>query len=163
MTKLSALLFLLLFYTGFSAQAQKQVGGELSLGGRFGGSSGVTLKKHNGYNTSAFEFIAQVKSFDNNEELDGFSLTALYEKLAPLSSSKQLSAMFGGGLSMNFKDEFDMGVTGILGFDWRLKAVPVTLQFDWMPTWFFVGENEFSAINGAVSARFVLNRRKYKK
>jgi hypothetical protein len=163
MTKLSALLFVSLFFAGLSAQAQKQVGGEFSLGGRFGGSSGLTLKKHNGYNTSAFEFIAQFKSFDNNEELDGFSLSALYQKLAPMSGSKQVSAIFGIGPSMNFKDEFDMGVSGMIGFDWRLKAAPITLQVDWMPTWFFIGENEFTFSNVAFSARYVLNSRKYKK
>ncbi len=163
MTKLSALLFVCLLFAGFSAQAQKQVGGEISVGGRFGGSSGVTLKKHNGYNTSAIEFIAQFKNFDKIEELDGFSLSALYQKLAPMSGSKQVSAIFGVGASMNFKDQFDMGVSGMIGFDWRLKAAPVTLQVDWMPTWFLIGENEFIFTNAAVSARYVLNGRKYKK
>lgn len=163
MTKLLALLSVVFLLSGFSVQAQKQVGGEFSLGGRFGGSSGLTLKKHNGYNTSAFEIIAQFKNFDELEELDGFSLSALYQKLAPMSSSKQVSAIFGIGASMNFKDEFDMGVSGMLGFDWRLKAAPITLQVDWMPTWFFIGENEFIFTNAAVSARYVLNGRKYKK
>lgn len=163
MTKLTALIAAILLFGGITAHAQKKVGGEISIGGRFGGSSGLTLKKHNGYNTSALEFIAQFKSFDDNEELDGFSLSALYQKLAPMSSSKQVSAIFGLGASMNFKDKFDMGASGMIGFDWRLKAAPITLQVDWMPTWFFIGTNEFVVTNAAFSARYVLNGRRYKK
>lgn len=164
MNKLSLLLALALIFSSTGIYAQKkEVGGEISLGARFGGTVGATLKRHGAYNKSAFEFIAQFKNFDDSDpDLDGFSLTGLYQKLAPLSGSSQLSALFGGGLSMNFKDDFNLGASAMIGFDWRLKGVPVTLQIDWMPTYFFIGTSEFTLSNAAISARYVLNRRRYK-
>jgi hypothetical protein len=138
------------------SQAQK-VGGEWSAGLRLGGSSGVSLKKHSEYK-SAFEFIF-ANSFD--KKVDGFSVTALYEKLSPMNGNGQLSAMWGGGVNLNFKNDVKFGLSGIIGFDWRLKTIPVTLQVDWMPTWYFINESYFSGINGAFTARYVLNRKKY--
>ncbi len=163
MKKISLLIVFAVFLTSLSAFAQKkEVGGEISLGARFGGTVGATLKRHGAYNKSAIEFIAQFKNFDDsNPDLEGFSLTGLYQKLAPLSGSSQLSALFGGGLSMNFERDFNLGVSGMLGFDWRLKKLPVTLQVDWMPTYFFINTSEFTFSNAAISARYVLNRRRY--
>ncbi len=165
MKKISLLIAIAIFLTSVSAFAQKrEVGGEVSLGARFGGTVGATLKRHGAYNKSAIEFIAQFKNFDDsNPDLEGFSLTGLYQKLAPLSGSSQLSALFGGGLSMNFEDDFNLGVSAMIGFDWRLKGVPVTLQIDWMPTYFFINTSEFTLSNAAISARYVLNRRRYAK
>jgi hypothetical protein len=137
----------------------KIVGGEWAIGPRLGGMSGVSLKHYGGYNKSALEFIGGW-NFDN--EVDGFAITALWEKLAPLSGNGQVSAMFGLGPTFRFGDPFRMGATGILGFDWRLKAVPVNMQVDWAPTYFFVNGSHFSAINVAYTVRYILNNRKKK-
>jgi hypothetical protein len=69
MASLSTLLFLSLFPAGFSAQAQKQVRADLPLGGRFGGSSRITLKKQNGYNTPSFEL--RLKAAPVTLQIDG--------------------------------------------------------------------------------------------
>lgn len=63
---------------------------------------------------------------------------------------------------MNLKDRFDFGARGMLGFAWRLKKAPVTLQVDWMPTIFFVGDSEIMSGNAGVTARYVLNRKRFK-
>ena len=136
---------------------RKVVGGEWAIGPRFGGMSGISLKHYGKYNTSALEFIGGW-NFDN--EVKGFTLTGLFEKMAPLSGSSQLSAVFGAGPSLTFGDPFRLGATGIIGFDWRLKAVPVSMQVDWAPTWFFVGGSHFSAVNGAFTLRYILNNKK---
>lgn len=164
MKKFGFLLVLSLLIISSSVFAQrKQVGGEISLGARLGGMFGATLKRHDAYNRSAIELIAQFKNFDNsNPELDGFSLTGLYQKLAPLSGSSQLSALLGGGASMNFKDKFNLGASGMIGFDWRLKKVPITLQVDWMPTFYFIGTSDFNLSNAAFSIRYGLNAKRYK-
>jgi hypothetical protein len=151
------LLFILASFFILSGTQAQKVGGEWSAGLRLGGSSGVSLKKHNDYR-GAFEFIF-ANSFDKT--VNGFSVTGLYEKLSPMNGNGQLSAMWGGGVNLNFRDNVKFGLSGIIGFDWRLKAVPVTLQVDWMPTWYFVNANYFSGINGAFTARYVLNRKKY--
>ncbi len=144
----------------FSAFAQKPVGGELAIGARFGGVSALNIKKYNGYNTSALEFMAGW-NFDNN--VDGFTVTGLWEKLAPLSGSKQVSAFLGVGPTMAFGNEFRLGASGIIGIDWRFKMLPLNIQFDWSPTWFFVNGNDFSFVNGAISVRYLLHNTKNNK
>lgn len=158
-----ALFFVLcLVFIGFVQEVQAQkgvVGGELAAGARFGGSTGLTLKRYNHYNTSAMEFIAGW-NFDN--ALDGFTISGLWEKLAPLSASRKLNAEFGFGATAIFGDKFYFGPSGIVGFDWRLKAVPITMSVDWMPTWIIVGTNRWSWSNAAYSIRWVLNQKRYK-
>jgi hypothetical protein len=138
---------------------RKNVGGEAAVGIRLGGSSGVTFKKYSANAHSAFEFIG-AWSFDN--EIDGFTLTGLWEKLAPLNANGQLSAEFGFGATAIFGDKFYFGPSGIIGFDWRLKKVPVTMSVDWLPTWIIVGTSRFNAINAGFSARYILNHRRTK-
>ena len=136
--------------------AQKKPGGEWSAGLRLGGSTGISLKSHAKSNDYAFEFLA-ANSFD--EKMKGISLGILYEKLAPISDNGRLSAIAGGGFSFNFRDRTNFGVTGILGFDWRLKAAPINLQLDWAPTFFFINTSYFSGVNGAFSVRYILNKK----
>jgi hypothetical protein len=153
---------LCLLSVGFFGElyAQKgSVGGEWAAGARFGGATGVTLKKYSRYNTSAIEFLGGW-NFDN--ALDGVNVSALWEKLAPLTGSKKLSAEFGLGATAIFGDKFYFGPTGVAGFDWRLKSVPITMSVDWMPTWIIVGTNRWSWSNAAYSIRWVLNHKRYK-
>lgn len=157
---------LLLVLSALTTQAQrKDVGGEFSVGPRLGGTLSASFKRHSNYNKSALELLLQFKNINNVEEndLDGFGATLLWEKLAPLSGSSQLSAMIGGGAAFNFNKDFNMGVAAVIGFDWRLKMAPITLQLDWMPTYYFVNISTFEATNAAFTARFVLNRKRYKK
>jgi len=149
------LLLLLMFTTLKSTIAQKKSGGEWSAGARLGGSLGATLKSHAKTNDYAFEFLA-ANSFD--EKMKGFSLGILYEKLAPIAADGQLSAMAGGGFTFNFQDETNFGISGTLGFDWRLKSVPINFQLDWMPTFFFINTTHFSGVNGAFSIRYIFNQ-----
>lgn len=141
-----------------NAQAQQTVGGEWSIGPRFGGSSGISLKNHSHSNRSALEFIA-ANSFD--KKVEGFTVTALYEKLAPLTGNGQVSAVFGAGINLNFRHDTKFGASGIIGFDWRLKNVPLALQVDWLPTWFFINESYFSGVNGAFTIRYILNNKRH--
>lgn len=159
MTKSKFLLMMAFVAFGITAFAQKPVGGEIAIGARFGGVSALNIKKYNGYNTSALEFMAGWH-FDDN--VDGFTISAFWEKLAPLSGSKQLSAFLGIGPTMAFGDEFRLGASAIVGFDWRFKMLPLNLQFDWSPTYFFVNGSEFSYVNGAISVRYIINNRRNK-
>lgn len=145
----------LLFCFGI-AKAQTP-GGEWSVGPRFGGNSGASLKKYSSNNRQAFELIA-AHSFDDN--VRGFTTTVLYEKLAHLSETGRLSALIGGGATVNFGNVSRVGLTGIIGFDWRLKKAPINLQFDWAPTWFIINGTYFSGVNGAFTVRYILNQKK---
>jgi len=152
------LLFTLAFFLILSSFAQTKVGGEFSIGPRFGGSAGLSFKFHNNSNRSAIELIT-AKSFD--QKIDGFTLSAMFEKLAPINGDSRLSAVGGTGVNLNFKGVTKIGVSGILGFDWRIKSIPLNLQIDWLPTLFFINvKSTFNGINGAFTARYIINRKK---
>ena len=143
----------------FETYAQhKIVGGEIAVGARLGGASGVTLKKYGKSNRSALEFIG---GWNFDDQTKGFALTGLMEKLAPLNSNGQLSAQFGFGATMVFGDKFYMGPSADLGFDWRLKKVPVTMSVDWLPTWIIIGTSRMNLLNGAFSVRYIINHKKF--
>lgn len=142
------LLSFLVILTVGSASAQ------WSVGARFGGASGVSLKSYSQTGGLNFEFISAL-SFD--EEVDGFSLTILGEKFGALSDNGKLGAFLGLGETMVFGDEFYLGVSGALGFDWRIGRIG--LQLDWLPTWIFVNKSYFSPINAAVTARWMFGGR----
>lgn len=105
-----------LFIQGVSAQ--------WSVGARFGGASGVSLKSYSRTGTTHFEFIS---AFNFDENVDGFSVTILGEKFGALSESGKLGAILGVGETMIFGDEFLLGVSGIIGFDWRIGRVGLNL------------------------------------
>jgi hypothetical protein len=155
-----ASLFLFMSFAELSAQT-KTVGGEWAIGARLGNPIGMSLKKYAGSNKSALEFIASW-DFDDANDIEGFMVAGLWEKLAPLSGTGQLSAEFGAGPSMVFGDKFYAGLSGIIGFDWRLQSVPVSMSVDWMPSWIFIGANEFCSFQGAFTVRYILNNRKKK-
>lgn len=137
------------------AQDGPSVGGETASGLRLGGSSGITFKKYAKSGQSAFELIT---SYSFDPKVNNLGVTALYEKLPPLSG-KRLNAQIGFGPTWIFRNTH-IGISGLLGFDWRLKYVPVSLSVDWAPTFFFINRTGFSPVNGAFSARYVLNSRR---
>ena len=129
------------------------ISAQWSVGGRFGGTSGVTIKHYPASSGLLFEGIA---AYNFDDHLDAFSVTLLLEKLGALNSQGTLGAIIGGGETMVFGDEFYLGINGILGFDWRIGRIG--LQVDWMPTYIFINESYFSPINLAFTARWVFQR-----
>ncbi len=130
----------------------KDIGGEVSLGPRLGGSSGLSFKKHSVTNTSALEVLA---GWNFDENVEGVNMNFLWEKLVPFSGER-LGVIFGIGPGLAFLDEFRLGAAGIIGFDWRITNI-VNLQVDWQPTWYFINGSDFSPINAGFTARYVLN------
>jgi len=139
---------LLAFLFIYSASAQ------WSVGARFGGASGVSLKSYSKTGSVHFEAIT---AFNFDENLDGFSVTLLGEKFGAFSEDGKLGAILGAGETMVFGDEFLLGISGILGFDWRIGRIG--FQVDWLPTWIFVNESYFSPVNAAVTARWMFGGR----
>jgi hypothetical protein len=145
----NAFLFsLLMILASGSATAQ------WSIGARFGGASGLSLKSYPQSDGLNFEIISAL-NFD--KEVDGFSVTLLGEKFGAISDNGKLGAFIGLGETMVFGDEFYLGVSGSLGFDWRIGRIG--LQLDWLPTWIFVNKSYFSPINAAVTARWMFGGR----
>lgn len=125
-----------------------------SVGARFGGASGLSLKSYAKSGTTHFEAIT---AFNFDENLDGFSVTLLGEKFGAFTEDKKLGAILGLGETMVFGDEFYLGLSGILGFDWRIGRIG--LQVDWLPTWIFVNDSYFSPVNAAFTARWMFGGR----
>jgi hypothetical protein len=146
--------FVLLLDGPLLAQSGSPAKSELASGLRLGGSSGATLKKYAKNGGSALEFIV---GYNFDPKVNNLGITGLYEKLVPLAGNK-LNAQIGGGPTWVFRDT-RIGVSGILGFDWRLTHAPVSLSVDWAPTFFFVNRTGFSPLNGAFSARYIFNRK----
>ena len=148
-TILSLFFFAFLFIHSTNAQ--------WSIGARFGGATGVSLKHYPASNGILFEGIAGL-NFDEN--LDGFTVTLLVEKFGPLSDDGKLGAIIGLGETMVFpEDDFLLGISGMLGFDWRIGN-RIGVQLDWMPTYIFINDSYFSALNAAFTARWIFGGRR---
>jgi hypothetical protein len=86
-------------------------------------------------------------------------VTLLVEKFGPLSEDGKLGAILGIGETMVFpEDDFLLGASGIIGFDWRIGN-RLGVQLDWMPTYIFINDSYFSPINAAFTARWVFRGR----
>jgi len=134
-------------------------GGELSIGPRFGGSSGISFKRHSPSNKGAFEIVG---GWNFDKDVEGVNFNILFEKLAPLSGAK-LAAMVGVGPGFAvFGDEFRLGAAATIGFDWRITKV-INLQVDWQPVWYFINGSEVSPANAGFTIRYVLNNRRSRK
>lgn len=140
------ILLLSLFTILISSSASAQ----WSVGARFGGASGLSLKNYSITGNTHFEAIT---AFSFDENLDGFSVTLLGEKFGAFTDDKKLGAILGLGETMVFGDEFYLGLSGIVGFDWRIGRIG--LQVDWLPTWIFVNDSYFSPVNAAFTARWM--------
>ena len=127
-----------------------------SIGARFDGAPGLSLKSYSKSGSILFEAIAAT-NLDNQFDGEGFALTLLGEKFGPLSENGKLGAILGIGETMVFGDDFYLGVSGILGFDWRIGRIG--LQVDWLPTWIFVNDSYFSPVNVAGTVRWVFGGR----
>jgi hypothetical protein len=146
MKKTFLLLISLAVFTSATAQ--------WSVGARFGGATGLSLKKYTNSRHTAFEVIT---GYNFDGEIEGFALSPMFEKLGPLNDSGSFSAIFGPGVNLIFGDEFYFGASAILGLDWRLGRIG--LQVDWMPTYIFVNESYFSPVNAAFTARLLFGGR----
>jgi hypothetical protein len=129
-----------------------------SVGARFGGASGFSLKSYSKTGNTHFEAISAF-NFDEHFDDKGFSLTLLGEKFGAFSEDGKLGAILGVGETMVFGDEFYLGASGILGFDWRIGR-RIGLQVDWLPTWIFVNDSYFSPVNVAFTARWMFGARR---
>jgi hypothetical protein len=148
--KIKLALICIAFFIAASVSAQ------WSVGARFGGASGISLKSYSKTGSTHFEAISAF-SFDEHFDDKGFSLTLLGEKFGAFSENGKFGAILGAGETMIFGDEFYLGLSGIIGFDWRIGRIG--MQVDWLPTWIFVNDSYFSPVNLAFTARWVFGGR----
>jgi len=153
--RIKILLFFFLLLSSSVIYSQDYNSGELLAGIRVGGGTGISIKK---FSSPSFA-IEGVVGWGFYQDQDGPFLNLLFEKHVPLSGNK-LTALIGAGPTIIFGDRTAFGIAGVVGFDWRLGKSPINLQLDWMPAWYLIDKGFFSAQNGALTVRYMLNYRK---
>lgn len=130
-------LFLIPFIIATTVKAQDY---KTAVGGRFGASSGITLK-HFIKDDAALEGILAFR-------FHGFNFTGLYEKHFPNAFRvDRLNWYVGAGGNIgiiernNYRwyDEKDdgsallLGIDGIIGMEYNFEEVPLNISLDWKP------------------------------
>jgi len=91
------------------------------------------------------------------------NISALYELHNEIEAVDNLMWYYGGGVSYTlYGGDFDyggsdlnsfLGISGVLGLEYKFEDVPITLSADWVPT-FGLGGYGFGADNGGGAIRY---------
>ncbi|MFZ1751278.1 MAG: hypothetical protein WAU01_13835 [Saprospiraceae bacterium] len=111
----------------------------------------------------AFEGVAGFRSYST---YSWFNVGAYYQHHTEIPSVDGLKWYYGAGANIYFwsfdfvsdASSTSIGLSGVLGLDYKLKDTPLNLSVDWIPTFFINGyQNGFGGGYGALAARYVLN------
>lgn len=113
----------------------------------------------------AFEGVAGFRSYSG---YSWFNVGAYYQHHNEISSVDGLKWYYGAGANVyfwswdsNFIDPgstTSIGISGVLGLDYKFADIPLNLSADWIPTFFINGFGSgFGAGYGALAARYTLN------
>ncbi|HRO08228.1 MAG TPA: hypothetical protein PK611_08455 [Saprospiraceae bacterium] len=158
-TKLfTVLAFVFLFSVSSYAQDYKS-----AIGLRFGyplSASYKTFLSEKG----AFEGVAGFRSFSG---YSWFNIGAYYQVHNDIGSVNGLKWYYGAGANVYFwsydtgfagDGSTSIGISGVLGLDYKFANIPLNVSVDWIPTYFINGYGSgFAGGYGALAARYVLN------
>jgi hypothetical protein len=122
--------FLLLAKTDVTAQTY-----ENSIGVRLGPYNGINYKTFLNSNKA----LDLNLSFRNNDDLNRFFFTALYEVHNPIEGAPGLLWYYGGGASIgsykrkDFEGDLFLSADGVIGLDYKIEGAPINLALDWRP------------------------------
>ena len=149
-TKITLLLFFVCFIYQSHAQNYTTSLG-LRLGYPFSASYKTFINENNAVEiTAGYIGVTTYKLFN----IGGY-----YEHHTQIESADGLSWYYGGGINLYF-GSFDnssttLGLSGVLGLDYKFKDAPVNISLDWIPILFLNGVG-FGGGYGGVSVRYVL-------
>jgi hypothetical protein len=102
--------------------------------------TGVGLRIWNGAGVSLKTFFAENQAADITAFFGSGQqrITAMYEKHGDLSTEGNLKWYFGAGGNVAFVKVASVkktivGVNGVVGVDYKFKAMPLNLSLDWQP------------------------------
>ncbi len=160
-----ALLFSLLFVLGFASQVRAQ-DYKSAIGLRLGYPISVTYKTFL-TESNALEVYAGYRGYSGIYSY--FAIGALYEIHKPFTDVEGLHWYYGGGASVQFYSydnyyfvgldnggSFGVGISGVIGLDYKFADAPFNLSLDFMPTFRIGGWDDGYYSWGALSARYVL-------
>lgn len=158
---LFSMLFILAITNEMKAQDYKS-----AIGLRFGYPVSISYKTFL-TESNALELLAGYRGYSGIYSY--FSVGALYEIHKPISDVEGLSWYYGFGASVQFftyDDDYffdddngsvGLGISGVIGLDYKFPSAPVNLSLDFMPTFRFGGWDSGYYSWGALAARYVLN------
>ena len=158
------LLFSMLFVLALSSQLKAQ-DYKSAIGLRFGYPLSISYKTFL-TESNALELYAGFRSYSG--VYGYFTVGGLYEIHKPITSVEGLSWYYGGGLSVQFftyddnyyfndnNGTFGVGLSGVLGLDYKFADAPFNLSLDFLPTIRFGGWDSGYYSWGALGARYVL-------
>ena len=135
------------------------------IGIRAGLNPGITgkifLARHSAFKTmGALEGIAAVR-------FKGVAVTGLYEFHTEVFDTRGLYLFFGGGVHVAYWDSKEVfwetdntgmqtyaGIDGIVGLEYVIQDIPLTIGMDWKPNLNLIGDNAGIIDDIAVSVRY---------
>lgn len=159
-TLLFSMLFVMAIASNLKAQDYKS-----AIGLRFGYPLSITYKTFLN-ESNALELYAGYRGYSGIYSY--FSVGALYEIHKPINGVDGLSWYYGGGLSVQFftydnsyvftddNGSVGLGISGVIGLDYKFADAPFNLSVDFLPTIRFGGWDSGYYSWGALAARYVL-------
>jgi hypothetical protein len=141
-----------LFITAVHAQAPY----DRALGIKFPGGLSLTYKK----------FIADTRNIEAQLTAwhQGLRVSGLYEfNFYSFKGIPALSWFVGPGVHVgfwkssgekNYDSKADIGIDGVIGFDYKFKSVPVNISVDWEPAVTLIGSAGFTPVFGGIAVRY---------
>ena len=93
----------------------------------------------------------------------GFKAVGLYEFNFPIDAVEGLHWFVGPGAHIGFwrsdyiknaNSSIDLGIDGIIGFDYKFKNYPLNISLDWQPSIVLLGNNGLAPSNGGLGIRY---------
>ena len=158
------LLFSMLFVMALASNLKAQDYNS-AIGLRFGYPLSISYKTFLS-ESNALELYAGYRGYSGIYSY--FSVGALYEIHKPINGVDGLSWYYGGGLSVQFftydnsyvfnddNGSVGLGISGVIGLDYKFADAPFNLSVDFLPTIRFGGWDSGYYSWGALAARYVL-------
>jgi hypothetical protein len=111
---------------------------------------GINIKTNLDTRRASLEFVGYFK--------DGFTVLGLYEWYFDLNQTRNLRFYFGGGGLAGFMNENSggggvLGISGVIGLDYKFLKIPLNLALDWQPS-YQIGRIDEMRNFGGLAIRF---------
>jgi hypothetical protein len=124
--------------------------GAQEIGIRFGGVNGGGGAAVDGVFGTKIGRIHADLGFYNN----GLGIDVLWDFLYKPLGGEAFNWYLGVGPTTSIGDDFWLGVAGEAGLEYQFNSVPITLGFDWRPTFWIIEETKFGADSFGLNVRY---------
>lgn len=139
-------LIILFFVIGFSHVSFGQ-----EIGVRFGNTVGGDVAID-----GVFAFKKSRIHADVSFGKDGVGVVGVYDFIVSPLGDEAFNWYLGVGASTLLGDQFELGIPGEIGLEYRFNNVPIALGIDWRPTFILIENTDFKINRFGLNVRFVL-------